>query len=121
MTDFLSRLTSADPPVAKKITIGKETGTVHFRRITAGERRQLLEGQKIQHNPGSSATVEIDLGLNEKEKHLLVMFSVCTEEGTRVFGDTDQVANMPNHKFKKLLKCAEEVNRGLDDEELGKD
>lgn len=120
MTDFLSRITAEDPPEAREITVDGETGTIWLRRISAGERRQLLEGHKIQHNPGSGAVMELDLALNEKERQLLVLFCVCDENGRRHFTRLDEVEKIPHRKFKSLANAAEDVNRSIEDD-LGKD
>lgn len=119
MTDFLSRITAEDPPEAREITVRGETGTVWFRKVTAGERRKLLEGHKIEHRPGTGAVMELDLELNEKERQLLVMFCVCDEDGKRRFKSLAEVEKIPHSKFKALANAAEEVNREIEDD-LGK-
>lgn len=108
-----------DPPEAREITIGKDAGTIWLRRISAGERRQLLEGHKIQHNPGSGAVMELDLALNEKERQQLVLFCVCDEAGNRRFKNLAEVEKIPHRKFKALANVAEEYNRDIEDD-LGK-
>jgi len=120
MSDFLNRLIAEDEPEEREVTFDGETGSVWFRRVSGGERAQLLQGLKVSHVPGTNeGTVDVDLGNNEHQKHLLVQFSVCTEEGKRVFKTIRDVEKIPNRKLKVLLAHAEAVNKDLDDD-LGK-
>lgn len=117
----MSRLTAEDAPEAREVTIDGETGTVWFRRITAGQREQLLKGMKMSHSPGKDkGVVEIDLGANEHQRQLLVAFSVCDQSGARLFKNVEAVQKLPHRKFVALARHAEEVNRS-DEEDLGKD
>jgi hypothetical protein len=120
MSDILSRLTAEDAPEAREVTIGGETFTVYFRRITAGQRLQLLKGMKIANTPGQKSSFEIDLGENERQRHLLVHFSVCDEQGRRLFRDVRDVQNMQGDRVSRLADIAQEVNRETDND-LGKD
>lgn len=122
MTDFLSRITAEDPPEAREITVDGQTGTIWLRKISAGERRQLLEGHRIQHQPGSAAVLELDLALNEKERQMLVLFCICNEDGKRHFRSIEQVEKIPHRKFKALANAAEDFNREIesDEDDLGK-
>jgi hypothetical protein len=117
MTDFLSELVEGAPE-AREVTVGGKTGTVHFRRITAGEREQLLKGMKIAHTPGTGGSIEIDLAENERQRHLLVCFSVCNPDGSRHFKRVEDVKKLPSATVAALARHAEEVNR--EDEEPGK-
>lgn len=122
MSDFLSRLTAEDKPEAREVTIDGETGTVWFRRLSAGQREQLLKGMKMIHVPGTQGTVEIDFGENEHQRQLMVMYSVCDESGKRHFKDINAVRSVPSYRIKALYKHAEEVNKAdeEEDEDLGK-
>lgn len=119
MSDFLSRLTAEDNPEAREVTIDGETGTVWFRRLSAGEREELLKGIHVSHVPGSKGSVDIDLGQNERQRHMLVRFSVCDEDGKRVFRNLSDVQKLASRKVAVLARHAEEVNQE-DDEDLGK-
>lgn len=120
MSDFLSRLTAEDAPEPRDVTIDGETGVVWFRRVTAGQREQLLKGMKMSHSPGKDqGVVEIDLGANEHQRQMLVAFSVCDESGVRLFKNVDAVQKLAHRKFAALARHAEEVNR-FDEEDLGK-
>lgn len=119
MSDFLDMLVAPDAPEAREVTVDGQTGTVYFRRISAGEREQLLKGLKVVHTPGGGSTVDIDLAENERQSQMLVLFSVCREDGSRFFTNVDQVKKLPHHKLAVLARHASEVNRESDD--LGKD
>jgi len=118
MSDFLSRFTAEAGPEAREVTFNGETGTVWFRKLTAGERETLLKGMKISHSPGHGGTIEIDLGENERQRHLLVSFCVCDEQGRRAFRDVKEVKKIPAARLALLATHAEEVNR--EDDDLGK-
>lgn len=120
MSDLLSRLTAEDAPEAREVTLGGESFTVYFKRISAGQREQLLKGMKIANTPGQKASFEIDLGENERQRHLLVTFSVCDEHGRRLFKDVRDVQKMQGDRVRMLADIAQEVNREADDD-LGKD
>lgn len=124
MTDFINRLIADDEPEAREIELDGETGTVWFRRLSAGQREQLLRGLKVSHRPGTNdGSIEIDLGENEHQGQLLVLFSVCDETGKAVFKNIQAVQKIPHRKFKVLLREAEAVNKGMGDDtedDLGK-
>ena len=119
MSDFLTRLSQADAPEAREVTIGGETLTVYFRRISGAEREQLLKGMKLAHALGGSGNIDIDLGENERQRHLLVMFSVCDESGNRVFKDVKDVRKIQADRINALWRHANAVNE--EDDEPGKD
>lgn len=125
MSEFLNSLASEDAPEAREVTVDGKTGTVYFRRLSAGEREQLLKGMQIQHvikGKGAKAapnTVTIDLSQNERQRQLLVLYSVCDESGKRYFKRIEQVQAMPSSRVTALAKHAEDVNRTEDDEDLG--
>lgn len=119
MNDFLTRINEDDRPEQHEVTIGGETGTVWFRRVSAGERAELLKGQKVTHVPGTGGTVEIDLFENQTQQCMLVQFSVCDENGKRVFRNLDAVRKLTDYKVKALYEVAAKVNKEYDDD-LGK-
>jgi hypothetical protein len=118
MSDFLTRVAQDASPEAREVKIGGETGTVYFRKITAGQREKILEGYRISHKPGSGGTVEIDLAKNEHQRHLMVLFSVVHEDGRQFFKNVDAVRAWPANAVAVLAEHADEVNREEDD--LGK-
>jgi hypothetical protein len=115
---FLDRLLAGTSPIEREVTFrlpdGRvETGTVHFRRITAGERAQILAGQKYQVNRANAASnveTEIDLGQNERQKHMLVAFSVCRDDGKPYFKGASDVAKYDAAFVEALYNVATEVN-----------
>ena len=119
MSDFLTLITQEGAPEAREVEIGGQSGTVYFRRISAGEREKLLHGMKVSHQPGKGNSVEIDLGENERQRHLMVLYSVCDEDGKRRFKTIEAVQKLPNDVVVALARHAEEVNRSQD-EETGK-
>jgi len=113
MSDFLEKVVQEEAPISREVTIGGETGIVYFRRISAGEREQLLRGIKVEHKAGMGS-VEIELADNERQKQMLVMFSVCREDGSRFFKKIDDVKKLSAAKLEVLVRHAEEVNKADD-------
>lgn len=118
MSDFLESLLASDGPVAKEISYGGKTGTVYFRRISAGERAQLLKGQRINTSGGKNASFEIDLADNQHSKHLMVQFSVCKADGSRWFKSLDDVRKADALKVEVLYAAASQVNE--EEQDAGK-
>lgn len=110
-------LANANAPVARTITVNGEDATFYVRQITAGEQQQLLIGQKVTGGAGG-ASVEIDLQLSEKAKHMMVRFAICDADGKRVFAD-GEVAKLPARLVDQLFAIAKEVNSPADPEKLG--
>ena len=120
MSDFLDLMLEGDAPQARTVTYtdsaGKtQSGVVHFRRITAGERQKLLVGQKyVMNKDGEASNVrtEIDLSLNEAQRHMLVAFSVCRENGSQVFKNAAEVARLDAVKVNALYEAATSLSDG---------
>lgn len=119
MSDFLDEALADDGIVAREVTIGEKTGTVYFRRISAGEKKKLLAGMKVSHTVGKDGSVEIDMGQNEAQRHQWVLYSVCKADGSRQFKSLADVEKVPSHKLEALAEVAIAVNS--DSEDLGKD
>lgn len=117
--DFIDQLLQADAPIAREVSFTApdgtvHKGTVHFRRITAGERQRLLQGQRYSMNKDgnvASMKTEIDLALNEAQKHMLVAFSVCRADGSAAFKSPAEVAKLDALKVSALYEAADELNR----------
>lgn len=118
MSDFIDELMAGRGLVERQITVMGKTGTVHFKRLTSGQREQLLQGQKVSARNGEKAVVELDLGLNHRTRQLLVQFSVCRADGAAVFADIKAVQAADAGLIEALYEHAEAVNS---DEDLGKD
>ena len=114
MSDFLTEALEADLPVERQVTINGKTGGVFFKRISAGQRAQLLKGQRVSTNAGASQ-VDIDLGENEATKLLMVHFCVCHADGRLFFKSVDEVKKIPAAKASVLYEQAAEVNRETED------
>lgn len=122
MTDFIDDLIAGDAPISRTITFTTpegetKSGTVYFKRITAGQRQKLLAGQKFSVNRSGEASnvlTEIDLALNERQKHQLVAFSVCRADGKSVFSGPDEVAKIDAVKVGALYDAASEINAERD-------
>jgi hypothetical protein len=119
MSDFLKLLSGQDDLEAREITIKGETGTVYFRKLTAGEFEQLLKGTKVKHSSVSGGSVDLDLGENEHQRQMLVLFSACDENGKQLFKDLKAVRALQHNRLAILATHAEEVNRQEPD--TGKD
>lgn len=118
MTDFLSAFLADNPVLEREITIRGTTGSAHFKRISAGERAQLVKGQKVSSGTGGATTVEIDVGESITSQHLLVHFAVCNPDGSRRFKTLREVQASPADVVGALYAIASEVNR--EDGEAGK-
>lgn len=118
MSLSLTDLIASDGPVEREITFNGKAAKAHFKRITAGEREQILRGMKAVHQIGGKATVELDLCENEKQRHLLVFFSVCNPDGSRYFKKLDDVKAWPSRFIAMLAEHASAVND--EDGETGK-
>ena len=115
MSDFLDEILSAPDVVEREISIGGRKGTVFVRRISAGERAQLLAGQVVTTG-GTGTTMEIDLSANEVSKRRMVYFAIATEDGKRRFKSEQDVAKTAAHVVEALYKVAADVNREDADE-----
>lgn len=118
MTDFLSAFLADNPVIEREVCIRGSAGPAYFRRISAGERAQLVKGQKVSTGAGGSTTVEIDVGESITSQHLLVHYSVCNADGTRRFKTLREVQAAPADVVGVLYAAASEVNR--EDGEVGK-
>lgn len=108
--DYFDDLLAGDGPVAREVTYRGKTKTVHFRRITGGERVKLVAGQKMQLGGDKRGAMEMDLGDLTRNRHLLVQFAVVTEEGKQVFPNLGAVQTQPDGLIMELAKHAEAVN-----------
>lgn len=120
MSDFLNRLAEEGAPIARELTVDGEKGTVYFRRITAGQREMIVKGMKVSYNKDSGSSVDIDLAENERQRHMMVLYSVCHENGKRYFSDLKEVKNMPSNVVTALAATAGEINQDDGDEDPGK-
>ena len=115
MTDYFSDLLAGQGPVAREVEYRGNKKTVHFRRITAGERVKLAAGQKIAYGGDKRGSMEMDLGDVAKNRHLLVQFSVVKENGAQVFDSLADVQKLPEDLVEALHKHAEAVNEEAGD------
>lgn len=88
--------------------------TYWFREITAGERLQLLKGQKVSRQ-GNATSFELDLGQNEEQRQKLVLFSTCNENGSAYFANLQALQKESAKLVNKLYAQAEAVNSEEDD------
>lgn len=123
MSDFLDLISNFGAPEAREITVRGETGTVYFRRMSAGQREQLLKGMKVSHTPGTKkGTIDVDLSQNERQRQMMVLFCVCDEEGTARYKRIEDVAKLPSDVVTALAREAESIDHELDEEDdEGKD
>lgn len=110
MSDFLSDFIAPDGVVTKEVSFNGKSGPVHFRRITAGQKANLLKGQKGQSS-GGKTTFEIDLAENAHSKALLVFYSVANQDGNQFFKKLDDVKAIDAGKFEALYLAASDVNK----------
>lgn len=101
---------ASDAPVSREVSVGGKVATFHFRKISAGERYQLLKGQRIQARQGEKAVFDLDLGENQQTKFLLVSFAVCKPDGSKFFADVKAVQKLDASKVDALYEHANAVN-----------
>lgn len=91
--------------VQRELTYRGRTRTVHFRRVTAGERAQLLQGQTVDVGEGGKPR-SVDLGDFTTRRHLLVQFSLVKEDGSNVYASLEQVQAEPEDLVDALYELA---------------
>lgn len=106
-------------PVERTVRWGGQEQIGYFRRISAGERMQLVQGQKVTATNGQ-AEIEIDLGAQENTKHRMVFFACCKQDGSRLFDKVKDVAALDGSLVNALFKIAQDVNKDESEEDLGK-
>ncbi|MEJ7746056.1 MAG: hypothetical protein WKF61_04740 [Luteimonas sp.] len=116
MKEYFSDIRGEDAPAVREVKFNGKSRKVYFKRITAGERVQLVSGQKVQI--GTKSTMEMDMGDLLKNRHLLVRFSACDEQGTLLFDSVAEVSAEPDWLVNQLAAHADAVNK--DDDEPGK-
>lgn len=122
MSDFLKDFIADDGTVTRSVTFKGKTGDVHFRRISAKQKADLLKGQKVQAVSGQSSTFEIDLSENARSKAMLVLYSVANPDGSQFFKRLAEVEAIDAGKLEALYAAASDVNRDdLEASDPGKD
>jgi hypothetical protein len=113
--DFLDDLAST-APVAQEFTFNGTTGTIWLKRITAGQKLQLVKGKRYNYNTGEGApqTLEIDLEDNERNTHLVVSFCVVREDGTPRFKTAADVQKLDAALVAALYQAASKFNEPPD-------
>lgn len=111
MSDFLKDLLIDDGVVTRQVTFKGKTGDVHFRRISAKQKAELLKGQKVQAVSGQKSTFEIDLSENAHSKAVLVLYSVANADGSQYFKNRAEVEAIDAGKLEALYAVAGEVNK----------
>lgn len=114
LQDFLQD----DGVVVRSVSFNGKTVDAHFRRISAGEKANLLKGQRVQAASGKGSTFEIDLGENAQSKAWLVLYSVVNADGSKFFKKLADVQAIDAGKFEALYQVASDVNK---DDLLGDD
>ena len=112
MSDFLKTLLEDKGVESREVTFKGKTGEMHFRRINAGQRAELMKGRRVQGEAGQKPRFDIDLGESEQSKCRLVMYSVCTPEGAAYFRKLDEVKAIDAGLLEVLYGIASDVNKG---------
>lgn len=99
-------LAGAAPKAAEVEWAGRKM-QMHFRPLTAGEREQVLAGQKVSapKNRGE-VEYEIDLGANQREKSLVVFYSCCDASGKPAFASVEKVRALDGRLVDVLYRHA---------------
>jgi len=95
-------------PVAKELTYAGKTETVYFKRLTAGQRLLLKQGQKGTVKAGETS-FDVDLGDVDARNHKMLAFSNCTADGKAVFKTARDVGEIPEDLCSALILLMLEV------------
>lgn len=98
---------------------GGKVGKIFFRHITAGERYQLVKGQKLNRT-GGSTSFELDLALNEEQQQRLVQYAVVKADGSPYFKDLAAVKLADAAVVKTLAEVAASLDAEEEEAEPGK-
>ena len=110
--DYFADLLESDAPQARPIEHAGKTKTVYFRRITGAERVKLLAGKRV--NVGDCNTMDLDLADVLRNRHQLVQFSACQEDGKPLFKSLEEVQALPDWLLTALAEHADDVNKDED-------
>lgn len=116
MSDFLKTLLEDKGVEVRQFTFKGKTGEMHFRRINAGQRAELMKGRRVQGEAGQKPKFDIDLGDSERSKCLLVFYCVSTPEGQQYFKKLDDVKSIDAGLLEVLYGIATDVNQDESDE-----
>jgi hypothetical protein len=121
-TNFFDDFIAGQQPVARDLTFGGVTKTVHIKQLTASQKLQLDRGQAINVSVGGKKVqadqrMQIDMGDFELKRQLRIVFCVCSEDGKQLFRNINEVQLQPAKLIAALDVLVEEV-LGADD--LGK-
>ena len=97
----------ADAPVERELKYRDRTRKVHFRRITAGERTQLLQGQSVQIGGDAAKSRSVDLADMTTRRHQLVQFMLVRPDGTNVYATLADVQAEPDDLIDALAALAD--------------
>lgn len=114
--DYFADLLEDDGPQPKEIERGGKKKTVYFRRITGAERIKLLAGKRV--NVGDKNTMDLDLADVLRNRHQLVHFSACRQDGSPLFQTLEEVQALPDWLLNAMAEHADAVNK--DEDEAGK-
>lgn len=94
-------------PIAKEITVGGQTATYYFRRLTAGEQIALNKGQKTTLESGKS-TMEVDLSDLHARNCLFLSFVWVDENGKRAY-ELPKLKEIPAEYIAAIVTAANEA------------
>lgn len=105
----------ANTPIEKTLNFAGKTEAVYFKRLTAGQRLLLKQGQKGTVKAGESS-FDVDLGDVDARNHRMLAFSNCTADGKPVFKTPREVGDIPedlcNALVLLMLEAIAEPNEG---------
>ena len=125
--DFFAKF-SGEGPQERELKVNGATDSVWVRRLTAGEAIQVNAGTVFRFErtgdptnvQNQRTTSETDLGAQAEKNALLVHFSLCWADGTKMFPNIGEVRKIDGAVFDALVKIASEYNVRGGDEEAGK-
>jgi hypothetical protein len=122
VSNFFDDFTAGQKPVARDLTYGNVTKTVHIKQLTASQKLALDRGQAINVSVGgkkiqADQRMQIDMGDFELKRQMRITYCVCDENGKQLFRNVNEVQLQPAKLIAALDVLVEEV-LGADD--LGK-
>jgi hypothetical protein len=111
---LLAGLLATVAPIARELEFNGEKVTVHFSRLTGGQRIALAGAQRITIDPSQkeakAGVIDVAIADLQRNRYTLVAFTACDEKGKPLFRDRADVEALPDRLADALAELAEDVN-----------
>lgn len=105
--NYFADLLEGDALVERHVEHNGKRKPVYFRRLTGAERVRMLAGRCV--NVGERNSMDVDLADMLRNRHQLVHFSACKEDGSPLFATLAEVQALPDWLSVQLATLAEEA------------